>query len=55
MLKKNNLNIISLTGNKKNILHEKSDICIKVRSNKTSIIQEIHILIIHLICELLDR
>lgn len=53
--KKNNLNIISLTGNKKNILHGKSDICIKVRSNKTSIIQEIHILLIHLICELLDR
>jgi len=53
--KKNNLNIISLTGIKKNILHEKSDICIKVNSRKTSIIQEIHIIIIHLICELLDR
>ena len=52
--KKKNLKVISLTGSNKSKLENYSNICIKAPSNITSHIQELHIIIIHLLCTLIE-
>lgn len=52
--KKINLKIVTLTGRNQTYINDASDYCVNVNSSITSIIQEIHILIIHLICELVE-
>lgn len=46
---------ISLTGEKRNLLEELSDITIKVPSQDTANIQESHIMIGHIICDLVEK
>ena len=53
--KKQKLNIISLTGMNNSILQKNSDICIKVPSKTTSHIQELHIIVVHLMCTLIEK
>jgi D-sedoheptulose 7-phosphate isomerase len=48
------IKIIILTGKKGNYLKKYSDICIVAPSNNTQIIQEIHITILHIICEIVE-
>lgn len=47
--------IISLTGNDGGKIKPLSDININIDSDNTARIQEMHIIIIHLICELIDE
>ena len=54
LARKKKLKVISLTGANKSRLEKHSDICIKVQSNITSHIQELHIVIIHLLCTLIE-
>ncbi len=46
---------ISLTGERESALSAKSDICLKVPSPSTPRIQEMHILIGHILCELAEN
>ncbi|MBH87577.1 MAG: phosphoheptose isomerase [Pelagibacterales bacterium] len=52
--KKKGIKIISLTGKHDSELSSLSDISIKVPSNKVNHIQEMHILIGHFICEMIE-
>ena len=51
---KKGLHTFGFTGNKKGVITEKCS-CIEVPSNSTPRIQECHILIGHIICELVDN
>ncbi len=53
--KKHGAQIISLTGYDGGILNEKSDICLEIPSRETPRIQEGHRIIIHIICEIVER
>ena len=53
--KKQKLNIISLTGFNTSVLEKNSDLCIKVPSKVTSHIQELHIIVVHLLCTLIEK
>lgn len=53
--KNKKIKIVSLTGKKGNHLKKTSDICIIVPSKNTQIIQEIHITILHIICEMVEK
>ncbi len=53
--KKKNILVIGLTGSKSSKLEKESDICIKASSEETCHIQEIHIIIIHLLCVLIEN
>jgi len=53
--KKKGAKIISLTGKKGGEIKKFSDICIHIKNNNTSFIQEAHLVIIHLICIFLDK
>ena len=53
--KKKKLFIIGLTGADGGKMKEMCDIIIRVPSNITARIQEIHILIIHILCQLLEN
>jgi D-sedoheptulose 7-phosphate isomerase len=46
---------ISLTGERESALSAKSDICLKVPSASTPRIQEMHILVGHILCELAEN
>ena len=46
---------IALTGAKNNKLQEIADVIIKVPSNDTANIQESHIMIGHIICEIVEK
>ena len=50
MAKKKKLKVISLVGKNGGELKKISDICIHVKENETSIIQECHMSILHCIC-----
>ncbi len=52
--KKLKMKTIGLSGEKKAQLHALADLCISAPDSKTARIQEIHILIIHIICELVE-
>ncbi len=49
------IKIISLTGNNGGKLKKLSDLNININSNSTQRIQEMHILIGHIICDLIER
>jgi len=53
--KKSGIKVISLTGNNGGELRSISDLNINVDSNSTQRIQEMHILIGHIICDLIER
>ncbi len=53
--KERGMKVIGLTGKKGDLLCEKSDVCIKVPSEDTQRIQESHILIGHIICEIVEE
>jgi D-sedoheptulose 7-phosphate isomerase len=53
--KKMNICCIALTGNDVSHLINKADFIINVPSEKTSTIQEVHIVILHSICECVER
>ena len=53
--KKYGLKIIGLTGAKKCLMDELCDCVIKVPSEETSIIQESHIMVGHIICALVEK
>ena len=53
--KKQKLHIISLTGFNASVLEKNSDLCIKVPSKVTSHIQELHIIVVHLLCTLIEK
>jgi len=52
---KSGIKVISLTGNDGGKLKSISDLNINVESNSTQRIQEMHILIGHIICDLIER
>ncbi len=53
--KKKGVKIISLTGKNESELTSLSDVSIKVPSDKVNHIQEMHILIGHFICEMIEN
>lgn len=53
--KKLKMKTIGLSGDKKGGLSSLTDVCISAPDTKTARIQEIHILIIHIICELVEN
>lgn len=55
MAKKNGAKIICLTGNQTTELVKISDISIQIPSNSTPRIQEVHRLILHLICDIVEQ
>ena len=52
--KKMNIHTVGFTGNSDNKLSKKSDFLIAIPSNETPRIQECHMLIGHIICELIE-
>lgn len=52
--KKNNLTTIGLLGNTGGIIQDVSDISLIIPSNSTARIQECHIMVIHIICQMID-
>ena len=55
MGKKKKMKIISLVGKSGGRLKKESDICIHVKNDETSTVQEAHITILHSICNLIDQ
>ena len=53
--KKKEIEVISLTGDFDSVLSRASNICIKAPSKETNYIQELHIIIIHILCVLLEQ
>lgn len=53
--KKRNLTVIGLTGKTESLMDNLCDLIIKAPSSKTSIIQESHIMIGHIICALVEK
>jgi len=52
--KNKNILTIVFTGSKTNILQEKADFCLCADSEETAIIQSIHLIMGHLLCEIID-
>lgn len=55
LAKKKKMKIISFTGKKGGDILKYSNEFIHIKSNKTSFIQESHLVILHVICELLEK
>ena len=53
--KKKKITTIGLTGKNKSIVWKASDYCIAVPSKETSHIQEMHIIVLHLLCILIEK
>tara|TARA_B100001057_G_scaffold461842_1_gene514268 strand:- start:25846 stop:26409 length:564 start_codon:yes stop_codon:yes gene_type:complete len=53
--RKNRIKVISLTGNEGGELNQNSDICINIATNCTQRIQEMHILIGHILCDIVEQ
>ena len=51
----NKLKVISLTGNDGGILNKHSDININIPTNSTQRIQEMHILVGHILCDIIEN
>ena len=51
----NNIKVISLTGNDGGSLNKYSDININIPTNSTQRIQEMHILIGHILCDIIEQ
>lgn len=54
LAKSKEVKVVSMTGERKSVLSEMSDLCFQVPSNDTPRIQEAHIMIGHIICELIE-
>lgn len=52
--KKVKIQTIAFTGKEKNQLSQLSNICINIPSSNTQVIQEIHIMIAHIICSIVE-
>ena len=52
--KEKGIYVIALTGENSGILAKESDLCLAVPSQVTARIQEMHIMIIHMICEIAE-
>lgn len=52
--KEKGIYVIALTGENGGILAKESDLCLAVPSQVTARIQEMHIMIIHMICEIVE-
>ncbi len=55
LAKNKNIKVVTLTGKKGINLKKVSDICIVIPSKNTQIIQEIHITVLHIICEMVEK
>ena len=53
--RKNKVKVISLTGNEGGELNQNSDMCINIATNCTQRIQEMHILIGHILCDIVEQ
>ena len=53
--RQNKIKVISLTGNNGGELNKNSDICINIASNCTQRIQEMHILVGHILCDIVEQ
>lgn len=53
--KNNKIKVIGMFGNYINSIHKKCDRFISIKSKKTARVQELHYLILHLICEKLEK
>ncbi|HPP66369.1 MAG TPA: SIS domain-containing protein, partial [bacterium] len=53
--KKRKIKVIAFTGAQPNPLSKISDICFSVPSQSTARIQEIHIILIHTICQIIEN
>lgn len=53
--KKKKLVTIGLTGKNSSLVSSKSDYCIFVSSKETSHIQELHIIVLHILCILIEK
>ena len=53
--KKKKITTIGLTGKNKSVVWKESDYCIAVPSKETSHIQEMHIIVLHLLCILIEK
>ena len=53
--KENKMFVISLTGQKSSSLQSQSDLCLNVPSNNTALIQQAHIGILHIVCDIAER
>lgn len=53
--KKKNIFVVGMTGNKKSKMVEFCDICLQVPSSSTPRIQEVHILLGHIICGFVEK
>ena len=51
----NKMKVISLTGNDGGILNKHSDVNINISTNSTQRIQEMHILIGHILCDIIEN
>ena len=49
------MKVISLTGKKGGDIIKYSDTCIHIKNQKTSFIQETQLIILHIICEMLEK
>ena len=53
--KKKNLHVISLLGNNGGLCRGKGDLDLIIKSKSTARIQEMHILVGHILCELIEK
>ncbi|MBS4062033.1 MAG: SIS domain-containing protein [Bacteroidetes bacterium] len=53
--KSRGLKVIGLTGSKRSVMHELSDICLAVPSEDTPLIQQAHVAILHVLCDLIEQ
>ena len=51
----NKINVISLTGNDSGLLNKYSDLNINIPINSTQRIQEMHILVGHILCDIVEK
>jgi len=51
----NELKVISLTGNDGGELHKHSNVTINIKTNSTQRIQEMHILVGHILCDIIEN
>ena len=51
----NELKVISLTGNDGGKLHKHSNVTINIKTNSTQRIQEMHILVGHILCDIIEN
>ena len=53
--KLNKMSVVSLTGHKSSALQKQSDLCLNVPSDTTALIQQAHIGILHIVCDIAEQ